>query len=108
MLDGLERTLNAAVASSCSISAAGGQVHCAGSPESNPDGRRPAARRGASPPRARRPDIQLFKYDDLRLWVTDGRANRRTAVAQRGSGDASVHVLYATSGSQLAPAKATG
>jgi len=49
-------------------------------------------------------DIRLFKYDDLRLWVTDGKGKpRRTAEVQRGSGDASVHVLYGTSGSQLAP-----
>jgi hypothetical protein len=51
-------------------------------------------------------DIQLFKYDDFRLWVTDRKATRRgRAVAQRGSGDASVHVLYATPGSQLARQK---
>jgi hypothetical protein len=52
-------------------------------------------------------DIQLFKYDDFQLWVTDGQGNP-TAVApvdQRGSGNASVHVLYATPGSQLAQQK---
>ncbi len=52
-------------------------------------------------------DIQLFKYDDFQLWVTDQQGNP-TAVAPvspRGSGDASVHVLYATPGSQLAQQK---
>jgi hypothetical protein len=52
-------------------------------------------------------DIQLFKYDDFQLWVTDGQGNP-TAVAPvspRGSGDASIHVLYATPGSQLAQQK---
>jgi hypothetical protein len=48
-------------------------------------------------------DIQLFKYDDFQLWVTDQQGNPAAVapVAQRGSGDASVHVLYATPGSQL-------
>jgi hypothetical protein len=48
-------------------------------------------------------DIQLFKYDDFQLWVTDQQGNP-AAVApmdRRGSGNASVHVLYATPGSQL-------
>ena len=35
------------------------------------------------------------------------RQPRRTAAAQGGSGDASVHVLYATSGVAARPAKAT-
>ena len=49
-------------------------------------------------------DIQLFKYDDFQLWVTDQQGNPAAVapVAQRGSGNASVHVLYATPGSQLA------
>jgi hypothetical protein len=52
-------------------------------------------------------DIQLFKYDDFQLWVTDAQGNP-TAVAPvgpRGSGNASVHVLFATPGSQLAAQK---
>ena len=52
-------------------------------------------------------DIQLFKYDDFQLWVTDGQGNPAAVapVQKRGSGDASVHVLYATPGSQLAQQK---
>ncbi len=52
-------------------------------------------------------DIQLFKYDDFQLWVTDEQGNPAAVapVAQRGSGDAQVHVLYATPGSQLAQQK---
>ena len=52
-------------------------------------------------------DIQLFKYDDFQLWVTDGQGNPAAVapVSNRGSGDASVHVLYATPGSQLAQQK---
>ena len=52
-------------------------------------------------------DIQLFKYDDFQLWVTDGQGNPAAVapVAARGSGNASVHVLYATPGSQLAAQK---
>ena len=52
-------------------------------------------------------DIQLFKYDDFQLWVTDQQGNPAAVapVAQRGSGNASVHVLYATPGSQLAQQK---
>ena len=48
-------------------------------------------------------DIQLFKYDDFQLWVTDGQGNPAAVapVAPRGSGNASVHVLFATPGSQL-------
>jgi Family of unknown function (DUF6424) len=49
-------------------------------------------------------DIQLFKYDDFELWVTDEQGNPAAVapVSPRGSGDASIHVLYATPGSQLA------
>jgi Family of unknown function (DUF6424) len=52
-------------------------------------------------------DIQLFKYDDFQLWVTDEQGNPAAVapVERRGSGDASVHVLYATPGSQLAAQK---
>jgi hypothetical protein len=52
-------------------------------------------------------DIQLFKYDDFQLWVTDGEGNPAAVapVAPRGSGNASVHVLYATPGSRLAAQK---
>ena len=52
-------------------------------------------------------DIQLFKYDDFQLWVTDDQGNPVAVapLAKRGSGNASVHVLYATPGSQLAQQK---
>jgi hypothetical protein len=52
-------------------------------------------------------DIQLFKYDDFQLWVTDDQGNPAAVapLAKRGSGNASVHVLYATPGSQLAQQK---
>jgi hypothetical protein len=52
-------------------------------------------------------DIQLFKYDDFQLWVTDEQGNPAAVapMSPRGSGDASVHVLYATPGSQLAAQK---
>jgi Family of unknown function (DUF6424) len=52
-------------------------------------------------------DIQLFKYDDFQLWVTDAQGNPAAVapVQPRGSGNASVHVLYATPGSQLAAQK---
>jgi len=52
-------------------------------------------------------DIQLFKYDDFQLWVTDAQGNPAAVapVDSRGSGNASVHVLYATPGSQLAQDK---
>ena len=52
-------------------------------------------------------DIQLFKYDDFQLWVTDQQGNPAAVapVDARGSGNASVHVLYATPGSQLAAQK---
>jgi hypothetical protein len=53
-------------------------------------------------------DIQLFKYDDFQLWVTDQQGNPAAVapVDKRGSGNASVHVLYATPGSHLAQQKA--
>ena len=52
-------------------------------------------------------DIQLFKRDDFELWVTDQEGNPAAVapLAQRGSGDGRVHVLYATPGSQLAAQK---
>ena len=52
-------------------------------------------------------DIQLFKYDDFQLWVTDDQGNPVAVapMAKRGSGNASVHVLYATPGSRLAQQK---
>lgn len=52
-------------------------------------------------------DIQLFKYDDFQLWVTDGQGNPAAVapVDARGSGNAHVHVLYATPGSHLAQQK---
>jgi Family of unknown function (DUF6424) len=52
-------------------------------------------------------DIQLFKCDDFQLWVTDQQGDPAAVapVARRGSGNASVHVLYATPGSQLAQQK---
>ena len=52
-------------------------------------------------------DIQLFKRDDFQLWVTDSEGNPAavTPVAPHGSGVASVHVEYATPGSQLARQK---
>jgi len=52
-------------------------------------------------------DIQLFKYDDFQLWVTDDQGNPVAVapLAKRGSGNASVHVLYATPGSRLARQK---
>ncbi len=52
-------------------------------------------------------DIQLFKYDDFQLWVTDAQGNPAavTPVQPRGSGDARVNVQYATPGSQLAQQK---
>jgi Family of unknown function (DUF6424) len=52
-------------------------------------------------------DIQLFKYDDFQLWVTDDQGNPAAVapVDKRGSGNASVHVLYATPGSRLAQQK---
>lgn len=48
-------------------------------------------------------DIQLFKYDDFNLWVTDEEGNQIAVapVSRRGSGDARVWVLYAPPGSHL-------
>ena len=48
--------------------------------------------------------IAVFKRDDFQLWVTDSEGNPAavTPVAPRGSGVSSVHVQYATPGSQLA------
>jgi hypothetical protein len=52
-------------------------------------------------------DIQLFKYDDFQLWVTDEGGNPAAVapVSTRGTGDARVHVLYATPGTPLAQQK---
>ncbi len=52
-------------------------------------------------------DIQLFKYDDFQLWVTDAEGNPAavTPVAPRNSGNGSVNVQYATPGSRLARQK---
>jgi hypothetical protein len=52
-------------------------------------------------------DIQLFKYADFQLWVTDSEGNPAavTPVDKRGSGNGSVNVMYATPGSQLAQQK---
>ena len=52
-------------------------------------------------------DIQLFKYDDFQLWVTDEGGNPAAVapVSARGSGDVRVHVLYATPGTPLAQLK---
>jgi len=79
---------------------------------------RAAAARGSAEPDSAQPagvhhyptpiaDIQLFKYDDFQLWVTDDQGNPAAVapVDKRGSGNASVHVLYATPGSQLAQEK---
>jgi hypothetical protein len=48
-------------------------------------------------------DIDLIKYDDFQLWVTDdqGQPAAVTPVAPRGSGESCVHVEYATPGSHL-------
>jgi len=52
-------------------------------------------------------EIQLFKYDDFHLWVTDqqGKPAAVAPLAERGSGDGRVQVLYATPGSHLAELK---
>lgn len=52
-------------------------------------------------------DIQLFKYDDFHLWVTDesGNAAAVTPLSPRGSGNGQVQVMYATPGSHLAQLK---
>jgi hypothetical protein len=69
-----------------------------------PDGTQPAGVHHYPQPIV---DIQLFKYDDFQLWVTDDQGNPAAVapMAKRGSGNASVHVLYATPGSQLAQQK---
>ncbi len=49
-------------------------------------------------------EIQFFKHDTFQLWVTDaeGKPAAVAPVGPPGSGDARVHVLYATPGSSLA------
>jgi len=49
-------------------------------------------------------EIAFFKRDDFQLWVTDQQGNPAAVapVAPPGSGDGRVHVLWATSGSDLA------
>lgn len=79
------------------------------------DGRRRGARalrsKGpkslAAAPRGHAKFVQLFKRDDFQLWVTDPEGNPAAVapLAARGSGDARVHVLYATPGSPLAAQK---
>ena len=68
-----------------------------------------AALRSATLPKwlGHRLPVRLFKYDDFQLWVTDSEGNPAavTPVGARGSGIASVHVQYATPGSQLAQQK---
>jgi hypothetical protein len=47
-------------------------------------------------------EIQVFKYDDFNLWVSDAEGTHAVApVGPRGSGDKRVHVLYAHPGSAL-------
>ena len=48
-------------------------------------------------------EIQTFKRDDFRLWVTDheGHPVAVAPVAPRGSGDGRLHVLYAHPSSRL-------
>jgi hypothetical protein len=49
-------------------------------------------------------EIVFFKHDDFQLWVTDPQGNPAAVapVGPPGSGDARVHVLWATHGSDLA------
>jgi hypothetical protein len=49
-------------------------------------------------------EIAMFKFDDFQLWVKDSTGSPAAVVpvAQRGSGDARVRVLYATPGTPLA------
>jgi len=49
-------------------------------------------------------EIAMFKYDDFQLWVQDttGSPTAVVPVANRGSGDGRVRVLYATPGTPLA------
>jgi hypothetical protein len=76
----------------------------AGSTPVSPPGQEPGGVHHYPTPIA---DIQLFKYDDFQLWVTDAQGNPAAVapVQPRGSGNASVHVLYATPGSALAKQK---
>jgi hypothetical protein len=48
-------------------------------------------------------EIQVFKRDDFNLWVTDEDGNPAAVapVAEPGSGDGRVHVLWATTGTAL-------
>jgi Family of unknown function (DUF6424) len=48
-------------------------------------------------------DIQFFKHDDFRLWVTDPQGKLAAVVPKspRGSGDGAVRVAYATPGTKL-------
>ncbi len=87
-----------------------GGAPAAGQPQGGAQGAAPAA--GQDPAGVHHyptpvVDIQLFKYDDFQLWVTDQQGNPAAVapVSPRGSGNASVHVLYATPGSQLAAQK---
>jgi uncharacterized protein DUF6424 len=75
-----------------------------GTPPVSPPGQEPGGVHHYPTPIA---DIQLFKYDDFQLWVTDAQGNPAAVapVQPRGSGNASVHVLYATPGSALAKQK---
>jgi hypothetical protein len=49
-------------------------------------------------------EIAFFKHDSFQLWVTDQQGNPAAVapVSPPGSGDARVHVLYATPGTDLA------
>ena len=49
-------------------------------------------------------EIEFFKHDTFQLWVTDQQGNPAAVapVGPPGSGDARIHVLYATPGSDLA------
>jgi hypothetical protein len=49
-------------------------------------------------------DIQFFKHDDFKLWVTDPASGLKAAVvpaSPRGSGDGRVEVAYAAPGTAL-------
>jgi Family of unknown function (DUF6424) len=55
-------------------------------------------------------DIDLVKFDDFTLWVTDPVSGSPAAVvpvARRGSGNAQVRVVYATPGTKLQQRHAT-
>ena len=91
----------------------------AGAPAPSGDGAQPSAAGAQAPPVTANSqlagvhhyptpvaDIQLFKYDDFQLWSPTSRATPpRSRAAARQRGNASVHVLYATPGSKLAPHK---